>query len=333
MARTDVERFLRDFRSGDALVAVAALFLRRKEFEFLADHHAVRHPERKSCADIGREGEELEVAADLAMVALFHFLEPVEVVLQFLLVSPCGAVDALKLRVLGIAAPIGAGDLGQLEGVADLGRVLEVRPAAQVVPVAVVIDRDIFSRRNALDQLGLVGLADVLEMLDRLVARPHFARGRQAGLHDLMHLGFDLRQVFGRKRLLAREVVIEAVVDRRTDGHLGARIEILHRHGQDMRGVVADQLQRLRVLPGDDADLGVPLDGPEQVPFRTVDFEDQCRLGEAGADGGCDLRAGHALGKSSVFPSGSVMRIEEPAAADMVLSPYGRAGGPSVNVT
>ena len=91
--------------------------------------------------------------------------------------------------------------------------------------------------------------------------------------------------------VVAREVVIEAVLDRRADGHLRAGKKLLHRHGEHMRRVVADQLQRLGVLLGDDADLGVVLDGPEQVPLLAVDFEDQGRLGEARPDGGRDLGA------------------------------------------
>ena len=200
---------------------------------------------RQARAHIGREGEQLHLAAQLAMVALFGFLQPLEIGVQFLLVAPGGAIDALQLRVLGVAAPIGAGDLGQLERVADLGGGAEMRPAAQIVPVAMTIDRDIFIRGNAFDQFGLVVFADVLEMLHRLVARPDFAPGGPRLFDDLVHLGFDLGQVFGRERLGAGEVVIEAVLDRRADGDLGAGIKLLHRHGQKMRRVVADQLQRL----------------------------------------------------------------------------------------
>ena len=100
-------------------------------------------------------------------------------------------------------------------------------------------------------------------MLHRLVARPDFAARRQIGLHDLAHLGFDLGQVFRREGRIAGKVVIESVVDGRADGHLGTGIKRLHRHGEDMRRVVADQLQRLVVFLGDDAHLGVVLDGPE----------------------------------------------------------------------
>ena len=215
MARAVIKRFLGDVRGGDAAIAVFALFLQRQEFQLLADHHAVGHPQRQAGADIRREGEKLKLLAQLAMVAFLGFRQTLEIGVQLLLVAPGGAIDALQLRVPGVAAPIGARDLGQLEGVADLGGGAKMRTAAEIVPVAMPIDRNVFARRNAFDQLGLVGLADVLEMLDRLVARPNFAAGGARLFDDLMHLGFDLGQVFRRERFGAGEVVIEAVLDGR----------------------------------------------------------------------------------------------------------------------
>ena len=134
-------------------------------------------------------------------------------------------------------------------------------------------------------------------MLDRLVAWPHFAPCGARLLDDFAHPFFDLGQIFRREGLIAGEVVIEAVLDRRADGHLSARIKLLHRLGQKMRRVMADQFQRLVILLGDDADMGVLLDGPEQVPFLAVHFQNQGRLGQARTDGLGDLGPGHASGE------------------------------------
>ena len=48
------------------------------------------------------------------------------------------------------------------------------------------------------------------------------------------------------------EVVVEAGLDRRADRHLGPRVELEHRLGHHVGGVVADQLQRLGVAVGED---------------------------------------------------------------------------------
>jgi hypothetical protein len=59
--------------------------------------------------------EQVHLRAQLAVVALGGFFEPEEVRVELLLVEPAGAVDAGQLRVLLVAAPVGAGDAHQLE--------------------------------------------------------------------------------------------------------------------------------------------------------------------------------------------------------------------------
>src|SRR5690242_11006950 len=139
--RADVERFLRDLWRGDALVALAALLVDRKKFQLLPYDHALRHPERQTRSDVRREGEELEVLADATVIALLLFLDALQISIELLLVAPCRAVDALELRVLRVAAPVGAGDLGELESIADLPGRDEMRTAAEIMPRSMVVDR------------------------------------------------------------------------------------------------------------------------------------------------------------------------------------------------
>src|SRR3546814_7393637 len=50
-----------------------------------------------------------------SVVALLGFLDALDVGGQLFLVRPCGAVDALQLFVLRIAAPVRTGNAGELE--------------------------------------------------------------------------------------------------------------------------------------------------------------------------------------------------------------------------
>src|SRR5581483_12424753 len=84
--------------------------------------------------------EEVELAAQAAMVALLRLLELRQVRLQRLLVGPRGAVDALELLVVAVAAPIGARHLHQLEGVAELAGRRQVRPGAEIDELALAIE-------------------------------------------------------------------------------------------------------------------------------------------------------------------------------------------------
>src|SRR5581483_5384736 len=63
--------------------------------------------------------EQAHLAADPAMVALLRFLDAHQVRLEVLVGEEGRAVDALQLRIPGVAAPIGARYLRQLERLAE----------------------------------------------------------------------------------------------------------------------------------------------------------------------------------------------------------------------
>ena len=91
--------------------------------------------------------KEIELLADAAMVALLGLFQAVQVLIELLLVRPGGAVDPLQHLVARIAAPVGAGDLGELERL-ELAGGGHVRPAAQVHPVALAVEADLLLLRD-----------------------------------------------------------------------------------------------------------------------------------------------------------------------------------------
>ena len=111
-----------------------------------------------------------------------------------------------------------------------------MRAAAEVEPVALEIDLDRLVAGNGVDQLDLEGLALVAEHLLGLLAVPDFLGEGFVARDDLAHLLLDRGKIFRRERLVAEEVVVEAVLDHRADGDLRARPQRLHRFGQHMRG-------------------------------------------------------------------------------------------------
>ena len=97
----------------------------------------------------------------------------------------------VSIAVVEVAAPIGARDLHQLEGVADLAGRGHVRAAAEIEPVALLVDLQLLVCRDGVDQLDLEVLALVAEHLLGLVARPHFLGEGFVARDDLAHLLFD----------------------------------------------------------------------------------------------------------------------------------------------
>src|SRR5262249_23725226 len=109
------------------------------------------------------EMEQVHLAPQAPVVALLRLLELVEVDVELLLAGPGRAVDALKHRLRRVAAPVGAGDLEQLEAFADLPRRGHMRAAAEVEPVALRIELDLLALGDRVDQLDLEGFALFLE--------------------------------------------------------------------------------------------------------------------------------------------------------------------------
>jgi hypothetical protein len=116
----------------------------------------------------------------------------------------------------------------------------------------------------------------------------------------LKHCLLDLRQVLFGDLCVGREleVVVEAGLDRRPDRHLGARVQIHHRLGHHVGGVVADQFQRLGIAVGEDRDLGTRRrQRRAEVAQLAIDPDRQRRLGQTGADRRGGVGAGRARRK------------------------------------
>src|SRR5262245_9821052 len=156
------------------------------------------------------------------MVALAGLLEPREVRVEVGLRVERRAVDAGELLVVLVAAPVRAGKAGQRQRL-DRPRGLEVRAAAEVreraAPgMALGVEADL--ALGGVDELDLVLLALGLEARAGLVG----GRGLTAPLATLGELTADLLldplEVALGDRLGELEVVVEAVLDRRSDGDL-----------------------------------------------------------------------------------------------------------------
>ncbi len=122
---------LRDVRRVDELVARLLVALARVVLHHPPDRAALRVEHREARADLVGEREQVELGAELAVVALLGLLEAVQVLLERGLRFPRGAVDALEHRALLVAPPVRAGDLGELERAEPLRR-RHVRTTAQV---------------------------------------------------------------------------------------------------------------------------------------------------------------------------------------------------------
>ena len=167
-----------------------------------------------------------------------------------------------------------------------------MRAAAEIDPVALRIHLQRLVGRNRIDELDLVGLALAAEEGLGLVAAPFLpGEGRVLG-DDLAHLLLDDRQVLGREGLVAGEIVEEAALDHRADRHLRTGPERLHGLGEDMGAVVPDQLERARVVAGQELDARIPLDRVAEIDDGAVDRHRDRALQQRGGNAARDRLAG-----------------------------------------
>ncbi len=184
------------------------------------------------------------------MIALLRLLEIVQVLLELVLSEEGRGIDALQHLPLHIPTPIGSGRVQQLE-VLEVRRIGHVRPAAQIDerPVGV----------GGKDLVGALEVGETLQ-LERIiheqcpgVLQRHFRANEGVLLeYHLPHLGFEGRKVLGRERLLDLEVVIEAIVNGRTESDLRIGAQAPHGRRENMRSGVTQHGQRAWVLLRDD---------------------------------------------------------------------------------
>ena len=232
---------------------------------------------------------EVELLGQDAMVARLGFLEAMHVRVEVLFLEPRRAVDALQHLAPLVAAPIGARGRHQLE-MLEIRRVRDVRAAAKIDerPVRVGRDHLVVAQFGQALELERVIRKDLLG----LGARDLLPHERELLLRDLGHLLLELFQVFGREGTLEREVVVEAVFDHRPDRDLRLRVDSLHRHREQVRSRVPDDLQRRRILLRDDGQLRVILDDKCRIHELAVDAPGQSGPGEARANARRDFRDG-----------------------------------------
>src|ERR1019366_6683437 len=110
------------------------------------------------------------------VVALLGLFELVEVVVELFLGVERRAVDALELRVLLVAEPVGSGDVEEFEGLdASGGR--DVRTAAEVGELAGLVYGNFFiGLGELLDEVTLHEVAFGLEAIEAFGAGQEFAR-------------------------------------------------------------------------------------------------------------------------------------------------------------
>ena len=273
-------RAVHELRRLDLVIAFFSQTSANIGFDLQPDLEAFWVPKHRSHGE-AVEMKQIELRRQLPVIALFGLFESMQMRFQVFLICPGRAVHALQHLVLTVTPPIGAGELHQFERFGQFARAGQVRAAAEIVPVPLAIDGNRLARRNdVIDDLGFVLFANRFERFYRLVLVPDFANDRIVGVDNLGHFLFDLLEILRRKRLFASEIIVESVLDHRSNRDLRVREQCLNRLGQNMRGIVPDKLQAFRIFRRYQCHLSIALERTCEIVELAIDLRGERFLGK-----------------------------------------------------
>ena len=186
-------------------------------------------------------------------------------------------------------------------------RVGHVRATAQVDERAVGVRRDDFGRvREVIESLQLERIIN--EGQTRRVQRDFGTHKRKLLGDDLLHLRFKRRQILERKRLLDVEVVVETLVDGRTEPDLGVRAQAPHGRRQYVCARMTQHVQRARVLLRNDHECARLTQRRHQIDDHSIHRDGDGRLEQA-----CPDRRDHIPAKRSCgdFARGTIGKRQD----------------------
>ena len=263
-------------RRADLLIPVVAMYLAPIVEQCVAQCHSVRMEEREA-RPLLMQAEEIQFSAEFSVVALCRLLQHVQVGIKFFLLLKRRAIDALQHLVLLTAAPVCACDTLQLKCL-DLAGRDDMGACAEVGELALRIEGDHLVLGQILNQLHLIVLTLLTEECNRLCTGNLAADKRQILLDDLLHFLFDITKIGIRQLVLHVEIVVEAILDRRSDRelHVALRIQALHRLRHDVRRRMAQSMAAALIVKGQHAQRSILRDRRRQIDNLAVEARREC---------------------------------------------------------
>ena len=99
-----------------------------------ADYSTLGMEDSEARTDLIWEAKQVQLNAQLAMIALCRLFEALQVRVMLFLRRPCGSIDSLQLLVVLVASPVGSCASQQREGLADSAGIWKVWTAAKISP-------------------------------------------------------------------------------------------------------------------------------------------------------------------------------------------------------
>ena len=189
--------------------------------------------------------------------------------IQIFLLEEGGSVDTLEHFVLGITAPVSAGNCHNLEYLYFAGGT-HVRTGAEICEVALFIHGNLSIFRKVIDQHNLVILSLVLEELQCFIAADYFLYQWNVFLGNLGHFLFNGCEIFLAENMGRVQIIVETVINSRSDGKLGAWEQVLDSLGHHMGSGMTQSKEAFLIFLGKKFDFTAIHNGITEICQFTV---------------------------------------------------------------
>ena len=196
--RCYIEVLATDMRSYYLLIAETLLYAAQELFETFTQGCASRQPQRQTGAYGLRESKQLELFAQLAMVAFLGLFEQHKILVEHFLFGERNAVNTYQLIALLIAAPVCTGKRCDFHGLYH-ARIGDMRATAQIGECTLGIGRYL-TVFQFVYQLYLIRLAAVTEEFQSIGFRYILAYDGFLAGGQFKHTGLYTGYILGCKR-------------------------------------------------------------------------------------------------------------------------------------
>ncbi len=206
-------------RGVDQVVPVTNMLLAPKVFNQQADRGSLRMPEHETRADVILYADQVQFFPHFSVITTLNLFQPGQIGINLGSGWKRGPIDPLQHRVPLVPAPVGAGNVEQLEGT-DMACRWQMGAPTKIHEITLRICGDRLMIGKSLNQLNLVLLTTRCEEIDGLLLGELPPCNGEVAVNDLRCTSFDLFQIFRREGTLEGEVIVKTIVQRRTDRQL-----------------------------------------------------------------------------------------------------------------
>ena len=227
VTRSYIKVLTTDMRSDYLLITITFLNLLQEVFQTQAQGSSLRQPNRQSLTYTLREHEQFHLLTDFTVIALLGLFYQCQIFIKQFLFRERNCIYTSHLRTFLVTTPVSRRYGHYLHGLNRSCR-KKVRTTAQICKVTLSIGRNM-SVFQFFNQLILICLSFLGKESQSIGLGDFLAHNSFLTLGHFDHFLFDLGKVCltDDNTLRRHHVVIETVLNSRTDTELHARIEFL----------------------------------------------------------------------------------------------------------